>query len=156
MSKFQLKEAQRDLREAANKAQLREVLAKQMADKRVRELKEHAHTYGEGPQLTSTLDKMVQKATSAASISREAQAEAGAKRRAELEKAIQQKQRERKELRKLAQNEQRRLDDDAAQTEALLAERAKHKQAETRAKQQIDMLTAQSQARAAQKHSGAH
>ena len=50
MGRMQLKEAQRELREHQNKLQLREVLARQAAEKRLRELQEHQSTYGDLPR----------------------------------------------------------------------------------------------------------
>ena len=145
LSRFQLKEAQREIREKANKEQLREILSKQMAERQLRELKEHAHTYGEGPNYQSTLDRMVEKAMGAQHLSRDQQIRNGQKRRAELERAIQEKQRERRELRKLAQQKQKEIDDTAAATETLMHERDRMRKAETQTKMQIDMLTAHEQ-----------
>ena len=146
-SKYQLKEASRELREHANKQQMREVLTYQMEQKRLRELEQHAHTYGPSAEYESALAKMMEKAAGAKTLSRVDQAKQGQQRRAELERAIQQKQRERRELRRLAQEEQRRLDDDAAATEALMHERDRMRQSEQRTQMQIDMLAQEAAAK---------
>jgi len=129
MGRFQLKEAQRELREHQNKLQLREVLAAQAAEKRMRELREHASTYGEPPDAGPTLARIASKGALGPSPS-EARTLAGAARRKELEGAILQKQRERHELRKVAREEQRQLDDAAVQEEVLVYQRDAYRKRE--------------------------
>ena len=113
MGHMQLEEAQREIRQHANKVQLRQVLAAQAAEKRMRELREHASMYGEAPPRVFASREVVGPSEA------EKRRTAGAARRAELEEAIAQKQRERHELRKAARAAQRQLDDKAAQEEVL-------------------------------------
>ena len=125
MGRMQLKEAQRELREHQNKLQLREVLARQAAEKRLRELQEHQSTYGDLPDATATLAKLTNRASTSVTDA-EQRALAGKARRAELEAAIAKKQRERHELRRKAKEEQKRLDDAAATEEVLMYERDRY------------------------------
>ena len=125
MGRMQLKEAQRDLRAHQNKLQLREVLAKQAAEKRLRELREHQSMYGELPESTATLTKLTNRASVGPSDA-ETKWLAGAARRQELEDAIADKQRERHELRRAQKEEQRRLDEAAATEEVLVYERDRY------------------------------
>ena len=89
------------------------MLAAQAAEKRMRELREHASMYGEPPPRVVASREVVGPSEA------EKRRTAGAARRAELEEAIAQKQRERHELRKAARAAQRQLDDKAAQEEVL-------------------------------------
>ena len=142
-SKFDMQEAQRKIRDASNKEQLRAALAKQMADKRQREKREHEHTYGEGPTFSSLLDREL---AARAATSKEVPGSAEA-RRAELEKQIAQKQRERKLMRRTAMEEQQRLDEATVAHEALVAERARMRQAEVRTQMQIEIAKEESRVR---------
>ena len=116
MGRMQLKEAQREIRAHQNKQQLRQVLASQAAEKRMRELREHAHTYGEPLDGGAALARSASKAA-VGPTEAEQRALAGVARRSELEAAIALKQRERKALRKEARQAQRELDDAAAKEE---------------------------------------
>jgi hypothetical protein len=137
MGRMQLKEAQRELRQHQNKLQLREVLARQAAEKRLRELREHQSTYGDLPDATATLAKLTNRASTNVTDA-EQRALAGAQRRSELEAAIAKKQRERHELRRKTREEQRKLDDAAATEEVLMYERDRYAKLE----QQTGMMLA--------------
>jgi len=155
LSKFHLREAQKAIRENANKQQLRDVLEKQAADKRHREACEHYETYGALPDTTNGALNRALGAAASGATTKEKQMEQGAARRAELEQAIALKQKERRELRKVAQEEQARLDQEAATAEVLAYEVDRMRQAEVRTQMQIDMAAAQSRARS-QKEASRH
>jgi len=147
LSRFQLKEAQRDIRENANKQQLRAVLAKQAAEKQTREAREHYETYGTQPDTTSgAINKLVGAAAREEHHHQE-QLKLGVARRAELEEAILAKQRERRLLRKTMIDDQAKLDQDAAATEVLSYELDRLRQGEQRVKMQIEMAKYESVAR---------
>ena len=113
------------------------VLARQAAEKRLRELREHQSTYGDLPDATATLAKLTNRASTNVTDA-EQRALAGAQRRSELEAAIAKKQRERHELRRKTREEQRKLDDAAATEEVLMYERDRYAKLE----QQTGMMLA--------------
>jgi len=147
LGKFQLREAQKVIREQVNKQQLRDVLIKQAADKRQREAKDHYYTYGAPPDITNgTLNRQLTHAA-IGGTSREMQIAKGAARRAELEEAIVIKQKERRELRRVAQEAQSKLDQEAATAEVLSYEIDRLRQAEVRTAMQIEMAKVASKSR---------
>ena len=136
MGRMQLKEAQRALRLSANQLQLKEILMRQAAEKRERDLGEHSALYGgEAMEASASLAKLTAKAE-AGQEEAARKAKEGARRRAELEQAIALKQIERLEMRKRAMAEQRRLAGEAAREEALVfgrdEARKREQQAEVR------------------------
>lgn len=138
MGRMQLKEAQREIRSHQNKVQLREVLASQAAEKRMRELRDHALTYGEPIDAAASLARVASKA-SVGPNDGERRAMAGAARRAELESAIEAKRRERHALRKAQREAQRQLDDAAAQEEVLVFERDRYRRREKQTEMALEL-----------------
>jgi hypothetical protein len=138
MGRMQLREAQRELRVQQNRMQLRDVLQKQAADKRLRDLREHAHMYGDAPGQGGG-DPRSTAAVAGQPVDAAKKAAMGAAQRAELEAAILQKQRERHAMRKAAREEQRRLDDAAAREEVLINERDLWKKVEQQTSMALEL-----------------
>ena len=121
LTRFQLKDMQAGLREVARKQEMKEMLTKQIAEKRMRERKQHAQTYGQ-PRKGS--DAVGQTRAVALCLG-DKSASRSTDHQAELEAAIMQKQLERRELRKVAQQERRRLNEEDSALRKLLVEQTR-------------------------------